>query len=62
MLFSIVAISFYFPTKEGVLSPTSFPTFIVCRFLDDGHSDWCEVILQRCFDLQFSNNEWSAWR
>ena len=23
---------------------TSAPAFIVCRLLDEGHSDWCEVI------------------
>ena len=27
-------------------------TFIVCRVLDDGHSDRCEI------DLHFSKNEW----
>jgi len=25
-------------------------------FADDGHSDWCEVILHCSFDLHFSNN------
>ena len=33
------------------------PTFIVCRFFDDGHSDSCEVIFHCSFDLCFSNNE-----
>ena len=28
----------------------------VCRFFDDGHSDWCEVIPHCSFDLHFSNN------
>ena len=27
-------------------------------FFDDGHSDWCEIILHSGFDLYFSNNEW----
>ena len=22
----------------------SCPAFIICRIVDDGHSDWCEVI------------------
>ena len=29
---------------------------LVCRFFDDGHSDWCEVIPHCSFDLSFSNN------
>ena len=29
------------------------------RYFDDGHSDWCEVILHCSFDLHFSNNEQS---
>ena len=33
------------------------PAFIVCRFFDDGYSDWCEVISHCSFDLYFSNNE-----
>ena len=37
---------------------TLSPAFIVCRFFDDGHSDWCEVISHCSFDLHFSNNEW----
>ena len=32
------------------------PAFIVCRFFDDGHSDWCELIPHCIFDLHFSNN------
>ena len=31
--------------------------FIVCIFLDDGNSDWCEVILYYSFNLYFSNND-----
>ena len=27
-----------------------------CRFFDDGHSDWWEVIPHCSFDLHFSNN------
>ena len=30
--------------QEGSLFPTPSSAFIVCRFFDDGHSDWCEVI------------------
>ena len=30
--------------------------FVVCRLLNDGHSDWFEVILHCSFDLHFSKN------
>ena len=30
--------------QEGSLFSTPSPAFIVSRFFDDGHSDWCEVI------------------
>ena len=30
------------------------PTSIFCRFIDDGHSDQCEVIIYCSFDLSFS--------
>ena len=42
--------------KRVPFSPHPLPAFIVCRFFDDGHSDWCEVI-SHIFDLRFSNNE-----
>ena len=59
ILFSIMAVSVYIPTNSvGELVP--FPphpsAFIVCRFFDDVHSDWCEVIPHCSFDLHFSNN------
>ena len=38
-------------------SPHPSPAFIFCRLIDDGHSDWCEVITHCSFDLHFSNNE-----
>ena len=44
---SIVVISIYIPptVQERSLFSTPSPAFIVCRLFDDGHSDWCEVIL-----------------
>ena len=42
--------------KKGSLFSTPSPAFIVCRFFDDGHSDWCEIIPHCSFDLYFSNN------
>ena len=43
--------------QEGSLFSTPSPAFIVCRFFDDGHSDWCEVISYCSFHLHFSNKE-----
>ena len=43
--------------QERFLFSTPSPAFIVCRFFDDGHSDWCEVISHCIFDLLFSNNK-----
>ena len=41
---------------EGSLFSTPPPAFIVCRFFDDGHSNWCEVVPHCGFDLHFSND------
>ena len=37
--------------QEGSLFSTSSPAFVVCRFSDDAHSNWCEVIPHCSFDL-----------
>ena len=42
--------------QEGSLFSTPSPAFIVSRFFDDGHSDWCEIIPHCSFDLHFSND------
>ena len=46
ILFSIVAESLYIPTtvQEGFLFSAFSPAFTVCRYFDDGHSDWYGVI------------------
>ena len=56
---SIVALSIYIPTNSarGSHFSTFSPAFIVCRFFDDGHYVWCEVICHCSFDLHFSDNE-----
>ena len=41
--------------EPSLFSKTS-PAFIVCRLLDDGHSDQCEVISRCSFDLHFSKD------
>ena len=40
--------------QERSLFSTLSPAFIVCRFFDDGHLDWCEVLSHCGFDLHFS--------
>ena len=42
--------------QEGSLFSPPSPAFIVCRFFDDGHSDWREVIPHCSFDVHFSND------
>ena len=55
ILFPIVAAFTLLPTvQEGSLFSTSSPEFIVCRFFDDGHTDWCEVVSHCSFELHFS--------
>ena len=46
MLFSIVAVPIYIPTNSARGFPFlhTLSAFVVCRFFDDGHSDWCEVM------------------
>ena len=43
-------------TLESPNFSTPSPAFIVCRFFDDGHSDWCEWVSHCSFDLYFSND------
>ena len=57
VLSSRVAVSIYIPISSATLFSTSSPAFIVCRFFDDGHSDWCEVMSRNSFDLHLSNSE-----
>ena len=42
--------------KSVPFSPHTFQTLLFVDF-DDGHSDWCKMILHCGFDLHFSNNE-----
>ena len=48
-----VSVCIHTRNAEGSLFSTSSPAFIVYRFFDDGHSDWCEVIPYCSFDLHF---------
>ena len=42
---------------------TSPPALAICGLLNDGHSDWCEVVFHGSFDLHFSNNQggWTSF-
>ena len=59
ILFSIVGSTNLHSHQQGRRGHlfTPYPSFIVCRLFDDGHSDWCELIPHCSFDLYFSNNE-----
>ena len=48
----------YIPTNSvgGFPFPHTTPAFIGCRFFEDGHSDWCEVIPHCGFEFRFSND------
>ena len=41
--------------KEETLFSTPSPTLVICGLINDGHFDWCEVVLHCSFDLHFSN-------
>lgn len=58
ILLSIVGVSIYFPptVQESSLIPTPSPTFVIGGRFSDGHSYWCELLLQCSFNLHFSNN------
>ena len=46
--------------QEGSLFSTPSPAFVVCRFSDDVHSNWCEVIphvVLICISLTISDVE-----
>ena len=50
---------FTFPpaVQEGSLFSTASPALVICGFINDGHSDWCEVVSHGSFDLHFSYNQ-----
>ena len=58
VLFSTVAVPTYVPTNSvrSLSFYTSSAASIGCGFFDHDHSDWCEIMSHRNFDLHFSNN------
>ena len=60
ILFSIVVVTIYIPTKSagGSLFSTPPPEFVICWLVNDGHSDKCEVVPPSSFYLHYCNNQW----
>ena len=50
---------FTFPptVQEGSLFSTAPPALVICGLINDGHSDWGEVVSRGSFDLHFSKNQ-----
>ena len=55
ILFSKVVVPAYIPTKSTRGFSTTPPEFVICGLINDGHSDWCEMVSYGSFDLHFSN-------
>ena len=49
-----ISLHYHQQCKRIPFFSTPSPAFIVCKFFDDGHSGWCEVIPH----FLFSSNEW----
>uniref|UniRef100_A0A8D2C0B1 Uncharacterized protein n=1 Tax=Sus scrofa TaxID=9823 RepID=A0A8D2C0B1_PIG len=43
--------------RRAPFSPHPLQHFVICGLINDGHSDWCEVVPHGSFDLHFSNNQ-----
>ena len=43
--------------QEGSRFSTAPPALVICGFINDSHSDWCEVVCHGSFDLHFSNSQ-----
>ena len=55
MMFSTMAAPAYILTNSSLFSTPS-PSFVICRLLNDGHSDQYEVLSHCSFDLQLFND------
>ena len=57
-MFSMVDVPTYITTSSigGFLFLHTFPGFGMCRILNDGNSDQCEMIPYCSLDLYFSSN------
>ena len=54
-----MAVPVSIPTNSagGFLFLHTPPALVICGLINDGHSDWCEVVSHGSFDLHFSNNQ-----
>ena len=52
-----INLPFYQRYRGVPFPPHHLLDLLFCRLLDDGHSDWCDMIPQCSFDLLFSNNQ-----
>jgi len=55
-----VVVPAYIPTNSAGGFPflhTLSLAFVICGLINDGQSDWCEVVSRGGFDLHFSNNQ-----
>ena len=59
ILFSTDVVPAYVSTNSvgGFLFLHNTPEFVICGFINDSHSDWCEVVCHGSFDLHFSNSQ-----
>ena len=55
VMFAIAVVPIYISTvQNGSLSPTPSPVIVICRLINDSHSDQCEVVPHCSFDLCLS--------
>ena len=48
---------------QSTFPPTAlFPAFIVCRFFEDGHSDWCERIPYKKTLMKEIKGDTNRWK
>ena len=51
LLFSIVFVPIYIPTNTAGVFPFLHTLSSICRLINNGRSDWCEMVPHCSFDL-----------
>lgn len=59
ILYSIMNAQIYISTSNVQRFSTSLPTLVISCFLDNSHSNWCEVIFHCGIDLHFHSDKGS---